>query len=43
MNKAMFIMALGAMAFIGWLYLGEMSDVRAEIEIAGAHDFDRKK
>jgi hypothetical protein len=24
----MFIVALGAMLFIGWLYLGEMSDVR---------------
>ncbi|HET8973149.1 MAG TPA: hypothetical protein VFN63_07675 [Pseudolabrys sp.] len=29
MNKIMFIVALGAMAFIGWLYLGEMSDVRS--------------
>ena len=27
MNKIMFIVALGAMLFIGWLYLGEMSDV----------------
>ena len=43
MNKAMFIMALGAMAFIGWLYFGEMSDVRAEIEITATHDFDRKR
>jgi len=25
----MFIVALGAMLFIGWLYLGEMSDVRS--------------
>jgi hypothetical protein len=25
----MFIVALGAMVFIGWLYLGEMSDVRS--------------
>jgi len=25
----MFIVALGAMVFIGWLYLGEMNDVRA--------------
>ena len=29
MNKIMFIVALGAMLFIGWLYLGEMSDVRS--------------
>jgi hypothetical protein len=28
-NKIMFIVALGAMLFIGWLYLGEMSDVRS--------------
>ena len=28
MNKIMFIVALGAMVFIGWLYLGEMSGVR---------------
>jgi hypothetical protein len=28
-NKIMLIVALGAMAFIGWLYLGEMSDVRS--------------
>ena len=25
----MFIVALGAMLFIGWLYLGEMNDVRS--------------
>lgn len=25
----MFIVALGAMIFIGWLYLGEMNDVRS--------------
>lgn len=29
MNKIMLIVALGAMAFIDWLYLGEMSDVRS--------------
>ena len=29
MNKIMFIVALGAMIFIGWLYLGEMNDVRS--------------
>jgi len=28
-NKIMFIVALGAMIFIGWLYLGEMNDVRS--------------
>ena len=43
MNKIMFIVALGSMAFVGWLYLGEMSDVRAEIEITATHDFDRKR
>ena len=29
MNKIMFIVAFGAMTFIGWLYLGEMNDVRS--------------
>ena len=29
MNKIMFVVALGAMIFIGWLYLGEMNDVRS--------------
>jgi len=28
-NKVMFIVALGAMIFIGWLYLDEMNDVRS--------------
>ena len=29
MNKIMFLVAFGAMVFIGWLYLGEMNDVRS--------------
>jgi hypothetical protein len=32
----MFIVALGAMIFIGWLYLGEMNDVRATKAVVSA-------
>ena len=39
MNRLAFIVALGAMTFIGWLYFGEMSNVRStKAEVTAAAD-----
>lgn len=37
MNRLAFMVALGAMVFIGWLYIGEMSNVRS-VEVTAAAD-----
>lgn len=39
MSRLAFIVALGAMIFIGWLYIGEMSNVRStKAEVTAAAD-----